>query len=107
MALGMTRKQLISLFTFEGALHGFLALIFGALYGMPLLNYFARTGMQLPDYADDVGLAMGTTLYPSYGLKLYLITTILLLVSVTIVSYLPTRKISRLKPTDALRGKLS
>ncbi len=107
MALGMTRKQLIALFTLEGALHGFLALILGAIYGIPLLNYFARTGMHLPDYADDVGLAMGTTLYPSYGLKLYLITTILILVSVTIVSYLPTRKISKLKPTDALRGKLS
>jgi putative ABC transport system permease protein len=25
----------------------------------------------------------------------------------TIVSFLPTRKIAKLKPTDALRGKLS
>ena len=34
-------------------------------------------------------------------------TTALVLVVTTIVSYLPTRRIAPLKPTDALRGRLT
>ncbi len=107
MSLGMTRGQLIQLFTLEGALHGILALGVGALYGIPFLMWAAKTGLSLPDYADDAGMAIGNTIYPSYGAALLLGTTVIVLITVTIVSYLPTRKIAHLKPTDALRGKMS
>ena len=108
MALGMTRSKVVSLFTLEGALHGLLALLVGAVYGVPLLMYSAKTGMSLPEeMLDSSGLAISDTLYPSYGLGLVTGTTLLVLVTVTIVSFLPTRRIVKLKPTDALRGKLS
>ena len=107
MALGMSRGRLIGLFTLEGAFHGILALVVGAVYGIPILYYFAAKGFPLPDVMDDFGMAMSSTLYPSYGLKLVIATTLLVLITVTFVSFLPTRKISKLKPTDALRGKLS
>jgi len=32
---------------------------------------------------------------------------LLVLIVTTIVSYLPTRRIAKLKPTDALRGKMT
>ncbi len=107
MALGMTRQNVISLFTLEGALHGILALLLGALYGIPLLYITTLFGYPMPEVADKSGIALPHVLYPSYGLTLVLGTTIILFVTVTIVSFLPTRKISRLKPTDALRGKMS
>ncbi len=107
MALGMTRKNVISLFTLEGALHGMLALILGALYGIPLLYITTVVGYPLPEVVDKSGIALPHVLYPSYGLTLVLGTTLILFITVTIVSFLPTRKISRLKPTDALRGKMS
>jgi len=34
-------------------------------------------------------------------------TILIIMLTVTIVSYLPSRKISRLKPTDALKGKMT
>lgn len=107
MALGMPRTQVIGLFTFEGALHGFLALLVGAVYGIPLLIYSAKTGLAMPKLADNTGFAVSKTLYPSYGVSLLLWTTLLVLLTVTIVSFLPTRRISNLKPTDALKGKFS
>jgi putative ABC transport system permease protein len=107
MALGMDRSKVISLFTLEGALHGVMALFVGAVYGIPLLALTAIKGIPVPDVMDDFGMAMSSTLYPSYGLKLVIATTLLVLITVTFVSFLPTRKISKLKPTDALRGKLS
>jgi putative ABC transport system permease protein len=108
MALGMTRGQVIRLFTLEGALHGLMAIILGALYGIPLLTYTARTGIGLPaEIMDSGGFAISDTLYPRYGAGLVLGTALLVLITVTIVSCWPTRRIAHLKPTDALRGKLA
>jgi ABC-type lipoprotein release transport system permease subunit len=56
---------------------------------------------------EQAGMTIATTLYPTFGLKLLLGTVLLAMVSVTIVSFLPTRRIAKLKPTDALRGKMS
>jgi len=107
MALGMTRAKVIQLFTLEGALHGAWAAIVAAIYGIPLVTYFAAKGMGLPQSTDSYGFAIGERIFPVYSAGLVIGTTLLVLIITTIVSYLPTRKISKLKPTDALRGKLS
>jgi len=108
MALGMPRSQVIGLFTLEGAMHGVLALVVGAVYGIPLLWWSAVHGMTFPqDTMDSFELALPSTLYPSYGVPLVLGTTLLVLVTVTMVSFLPTRQIAHLTPTDALRGKMA
>jgi ABC-type lipoprotein release transport system permease subunit len=107
MALGFTRGRVIRLFTLEGALHGVLAAVVAALYGIPFLTWFARTGWALPEGMDSYGFAIGEKLFPVYTVGLVIGTTLLVMVITTIVSYLPTRKIARLKPTDALRGRMS
>lgn len=107
MALGMPRSNVIGLFTLEGALHGLLALVVGAVYGTPLLYLTAKHGLTMPVSGEMTGLAISNTMFPSYGLGLVAGTTLLVLATVTIVSFLPTRTISRLKPTDALRGRFS
>ena len=105
MALGMTRTKIIGLFTFEGALHGVLAALVGAVYGIPLLGFIAAKGWELPQATDAFGIALGERIFPTYSAGLIAGTTVLVLVVTTVVSFLPTRKIAALKPTDALRGK--
>lgn len=107
MALGMTRTTLVALFTLEGAFHGVLAALLGALYGIPLLGYIATEGWTMPDVTDNFGFALGEKIYPVYSAGLIGGTIILVLIVTTIVSFLPTSKITRLNPTEALRGKLS
>jgi ABC-type lipoprotein release transport system permease subunit len=107
MALGMTRTRLIALFTLEGAFHGVLAALLATVYGIPLLGYVARVGWELPEAVDQIGFAIGERLFPIYSPALILGTTLLVMIVTTIVSYLPTRRIARLKPTDALRGRAS
>lgn len=106
IALGMTRGQVIRLFTVEGAMHGVLAAIMGAVYGIPLLYYQAVKGFPLPENTDDFGLAIASKIYPYYSVGLVISTTIIIFISVTIVSYLPTRKITKMNPTEAIRGKI-
>jgi putative ABC transport system permease protein len=107
MSMGMTRGKIIQLFTLEGALHSILAAVVAAIYGIPLLLYSAKKGWAMPEAVDDFGMALGEALFPVYGTGLVIGTTILILLATTIVSFLPTRKIAKLKPTDALRGKMT
>ncbi len=106
MALGMTRGEIIKLFTLEGSLYGILALLLGAIYGTPLLIITNELGIGLPQVSQQL-FSIGAKLYPTYGVKLFIGTSLILLISVIVVSYLPTRRISKLDPTEALRGKLS
>lgn len=107
MALGMPRSKIISLFTLEGAMHGILALVLGAVYGIPIFILTAVKGISSLQASDSMGIGLPPTIYPSYGLGLVLGTTLLVFFTVTLVSVIPTRKIVKLKPTDALRGKMS
>ncbi|MFC2165005.1 ABC transporter permease [Acidobacteriota bacterium] len=107
MAMGLARSKLIQLFTLEGAMHAVLAAIFAAIYGFPLLLYFAVKGWVMPSMVDSMGFALGEKLYATYSASLVVGTVFLVLMVTTIVSFLPTRKISKLKPTDALKGKLT
>ncbi|HHF43505.1 MAG: ABC transporter permease [Candidatus Aminicenantes bacterium] len=105
MALGMTRWSVVKLFTLEGALHGILATLVGAIYGLPLLTLFARKGWGMPEAVDSYGFAIGERIYPIYSGGLILGTALLVLIVTTLVSFLPTRRIAKMKPTEALRGR--
>jgi putative ABC transport system permease protein len=107
MALGMTRAKIIQLFTLEGAMHAVLAALVATTYGVPLLAYVATSGYGLPEATGNFGFAIGNRIFPVFSAGLVIGTTLLVFVVTTIVSFLPTRKIARLKPTDALRGKLT
>ena len=109
MALGMTRARVVGLFTLEGGLNAFLAAIMTVILFGPLLWYFGTNGIWLGvDYSDgSMGLIVEKYLIPVYSVGLVVTTTIVVSIIVLIVSYLPSRRIARMKPTDALRGKVT
>ena len=107
IALGMTRNRVIRLFTVEGAMHGILAALMAVVWGLPLLAWVAGTGWAMPQAADDFGIALAEKIYPYYSVGLVVGTTVIVMIAVTIVSFIPTRRIAKLKPTDAIRGKTS
>ncbi len=106
VALGYTRKQVVGLFTTEGAMYAILAALLAAAYGMPFLLWQAKAGWTMPIDTSEFGMAIAQTLYPVYSAGLVTGTTLLVLVVTTIVSYWPSRKIAKMNPTDALRGKI-
>ena len=106
IALGMTRRQVVSLFTVEGAMHAILAVIFIAIIGTPLLLWLMSIGFTMPAGTDDMGITIAETIYPVYGAGLIIGTSILVFMITLIVSYLPARKISKMKPTEAIKGKI-
>ncbi len=106
VALGLTRTQVVLLFTIEGALNAVLAGLLAFIYGYPILSRFASAGWTMPKAMDSYGYALGERLMPVFGGGLIVGTALLIMVITTVVSFLPVRKLSRLKPTDALRGRM-
>ncbi len=104
IALGLTRRQVVGIFTVEGGAHSILAALLGAVYGIPFFMWLDTIGITFG--GPDMGITIAETIYPYYSVGLIISTLILVVVSATIVSYIPARKISKMRPTDALKGKL-
>jgi len=106
MAIGMTRSRVVGLFTLEGGLNAVLAAVATFIFFGPVLWYFGVYGIPLPIDYSEMGLIMAKRLMPVYTIGLVISTTILVSIIVLIVSYIPSRRIAKMKPTNALRGKV-
>ena len=84
-----------------------MAIILGSLYGIPLMELAHRYGIPLLTSVDSYGITIADRIFPAYSIGLILSTVLLVVISATIVSYFPARRISKLNPTDALKGKIS
>ena len=102
----MTRWKVVGLFTVEGSMYSFLATIVGCIYGIPIFIYMASEGMGMPQANQEMGLVIAERIFPVYGAGLIISTVILIVISATIVSFLPSRKIAKMNPVDALKGKM-
>jgi len=106
MAIGMTRPRVVGLFTLEGGLNALLSAAVTLIVFGPILWYFGAYGIPLPIDYSEMGLIIAKRLIPVYTIGLVVSTTILVSIIVLIVSYIPSRRIAKMKPTDALRGKV-
>lgn len=106
IALGYTRREVVGLFTVEGTMHAVMAAMLATIYGLPFLLWQAKAGWTMPIDTSQFGMAIAQTLYPVYTLGLVVSTILIVLVTTAIVSYWPSRRIARMNPTEALRGKL-
>lgn len=106
IALGFTKKQVVGLFTVEGTMNAVLAALLSAAYGLPFLAWMAKTGWKMPIDTSEFGLAIAQTLYPVYSAGLVVTTVLIVTIITALVSYWPSRRIARMNPTDALRGRL-
>ena len=60
----------------------------------------------MPEGTDDFGIAAAERIMPYYSAALIIGTIIVVTIATTIVSYMPARKISKMNPNDAIRGKI-
>ncbi|MBW6534991.1 MAG: FtsX-like permease family protein [Mariniphaga sp.] len=106
IALGYTRREVVGLFTVEGAMHSVLAAVVSAAYGIPFLAWQAKVGWTMPMDVSEFGMAIAQTLYPIYSFGLVVSTVLIVVLTTTVVSYWPSRKIAKMNPTEALRGRI-
>jgi ABC-type lipoprotein release transport system permease subunit len=105
VAMGMTPRQVVWHFTLEGSMYALLAIVVGAIWGSPLIWYMTKVGISFPVEAADFGVPMADVMYAVVTPGLVLGTIIFIFLVTALVSYLPARKIARMNPTRAIRGK--
>jgi ABC-type lipoprotein release transport system permease subunit len=106
IALGYTQKEVVMLFTIEGTMHSFLAILVATIYGLPLLLWNSRVGITMPIETSDFGISMAQTIYPVFKSSLIIVTIVLIVTITVLTSYWPSKKIAKMNPTEALRGKV-
>ena len=106
VALGMTRAEVVALFTVEGTMYSLFAMIVGSIVGFPIFYYLANNGIVFPDFYQDMGVVFPKRIFLVFDFKVVSTTILLVVVAAAIVSFLPARKISKMNPVLALKGKL-
>ncbi len=104
MALGMNSKKVEKLFVLEGGLSSLGAVLVALVIGVPLFMWFQRTGLDISHLKEST-----IPVYESIRLDVRpgeVVASLGVIVGIMVfVAWLPVRKISRLDPALALRGK--
>jgi ABC-type lipoprotein release transport system permease subunit len=103
-ALGMKGRHLMALFLTEGVMIGLVGAVIGCFLGWLLNVAIAQNGMDfsVAEGMGEISALMGTTLYPSLGLRDILESGISVAVIAAFASLLPAWQASRKEPADAL-----
>lgn len=104
VALGMRRIDVIGLFTIEGLFIGVFSIVCGSAVGIPMLMYFNKNGIKLSSM-EDFGMNIMSTLYPELAWNVVLAVIIAIMVIVTLVSLIASRRISKMNIVQILKGK--
>ena len=108
MAMGMSNARVVYMFVVEGAMHGILATILVAILAGPLFWWLSLNGMSMMGVSgDDFGMAFGDRFYPVFTLGRVAGAVVFVNLMVVVVSFWPTRVITRMSPAIALKGRSS
>jgi ABC-type lipoprotein release transport system permease subunit len=104
MALGMTPRQVVTLFTLEGSLAALISVLFAVIFGTLIFSWFQSTGLDI-SHLRDSNIPVNERILLEIKPLEVLWSTVSIVSIMILVSWFPVRKISRLDPTLALRGK--
>ena len=104
MALGMEPGRIVRIFTLEGVLAALWALVLAVLLGVPFFIWFQGVGFDVT-HLSEASFPIRETIYPDYQPREIFISVLIVLVLIVVSAWVPVKKIIRLDPTLALRGR--
>lgn len=104
-ALGLSRREIILLFTAEGGLMGALGSLLGVVIGGGLMAVTSRTGLDFGDVMDAMGgeTLIDSVVYPVFSLDSLAVAFIIGLVVSTLSCIIPARRAADIEPSEAMR----
>ena len=104
MAFGMPPGRIVRLFTMEGSLAAFSAVIVGLVLGTAIFAWFQSVGLDVSHLAESQ-IPIRENIFLKIN-PVEVVVSVLVIVAIMIfVAWVPVRKISRVDPTQALRGR--
>ena len=104
MALGMDAQKIVRLFTLEGSLAAVGAVLLAAVLGIPFFMWFQSVGLDVSHLSAST-MPVHERVFLDFQFWEITWSVILVVVLMILVAWWPVKKISRLDPTLALRGK--
>lgn len=104
MALGMEPGRIVRIFTLEGVLAALWALVLALVLGVPFFIWFQGIGFDV-SHLSEASFPIRETIYPDYQPREILISVSIVLALIITAAWVPVKKIIRLDPTLALRGR--
>ena len=104
MALGMTSKKIVRLFTLEGSLAALMAIVVAAVLGIPFFMWFQGVGFDI-SHLSETGFPVREKIFLDIKMFEVIYTTLVTVSIMILVAWIPVRKVARLEPTQALRGR--
>ncbi|SDL65453.1 putative ABC transport system permease protein [Halarsenatibacter silvermanii] len=105
-ALGLRERDIMTIFTLEGAFIGLTGSLLGTSLGGFINFYLSRQGLQaeaLTDLIDGIDLMMEPIIYTSYNLENLLFSFALGSIITILASLYPAFRAARLDPVEALQ----
>jgi len=100
----MKPMRIVRIFTLEGALAAIWALVIAALLGVPFFIWFQGVGFDVT-HLSEASFPIRETIYPDYQPKEIFYSLLIVVFLVVMAAWIPVRKIIRLDPALALRGR--
>lgn len=106
MANGMSGKKVLKMYFFEGFLNGIIGCIIGFTLGSILVMILQKVGIAFSFNSNDLGIAIpfADRLYLHYNFKRSIIFPFVGLIFVSIASFYPAYRATKLNPVDAIKG---
>ena len=104
MALGMEPQWIVRIFTLEGVIAALWALGLAVVLGVPFFIWFQGVGFDVT-HLSEASFPVRETVYPDYQPREILVSVFIVMSLIIVSAWVPVKKIPRLDPTLALRGR--
>ena len=104
MALGMEPQWIVRIFTLEGVIAALWALGLAVVLGVPFFIWFQGVGFDVT-HLSEASFPVRETVYPDYQPREILVSVFIVMSLIIVSAWVPVKKITRLNPTLALRGR--
>lgn len=104
MAFGMPPGRIVRLFTVEGSLAAFSAVIVALVLGTVILGWFQSVGLDV-SHLSESQIPIRENIFLKIDPLEVIISMLVIVTIMILVAWAPVRKISKVDPTLALRGK--
>ncbi len=104
MAFGMPPGRVVRLFTMEGCLAALSAVVVALVLGTIIFAWFQSVGLDVSHLAESQ-IPIRENIYLKFKPFEVIFSMLVIVAIMILVAWIPVRKISRVNPTEALRGR--
>jgi putative ABC transport system permease protein len=103
-SMGFTRREILTMFLFEGMALGFVGSLAGAAVGSGLVAFFHVHGLDLTAYMSRMSIPLDNVIYTTLSAASLVYSIVLGTVLSAVVSIAPARQAARMNVVDAIKS---